>query len=61
LSKEIAQGLLEIKMINKNGIVQEDPRCALIASAADGGAAAAAAAAVGCWLLWRQGVSIIAR
>ncbi|KAI7844116.1 hypothetical protein COHA_002255 [Chlorella ohadii] len=26
LSKEIAQGLFEIKMINKNGIVQEDPR-----------------------------------
>lgn len=29
LSKEIAQGLFEIKMINKNGVVQEDPRCAL--------------------------------
>lgn len=27
LSKEIAQGLFEIKMINKNGVVQEDPRC----------------------------------
>jgi hypothetical protein len=26
LSKEIAQGLFEIKMINKNGVVQEDPR-----------------------------------
>ena len=29
LSKEIAQGLFEIKMINKNGVVQEDPRWVL--------------------------------